>query len=44
MNNSFKETVRIISTEFLFKERHPPFTTLPFKPLTDHRGQRTQCV
>lgn len=35
---------KIISSVFLFKEEHPRFTTVPFKPFTDHRGQRTRFI
>ena len=36
-----KGTVCAISGDIPFKDRHHGFTTVPFKPLIDHRGQRS---
>ena len=38
----FKETVNVISSDLPFNVGYPRFTTVPFKPLTGHRRQRTQ--
>ena len=43
-DGALKVTVYVISSDLPFKEEHPRFTTIPFKPLTDHRGQRSQCI
>ena len=40
----FKGTVSVISINVPFKEGRSRFTTVPFKPVTDHREQRTQCI
>ena len=34
----------VILSDLLFKEGHPWFTTVPFNPLTDRRGQRCICL
>ena len=37
-------TVSVILSNLSFQEGYPRFTTVPFQPVTDHWGQRTQCV
>ena len=34
----------VVSSDLPYKEGSPQFTTVPFKPLTDHRGQRSRYI
>ena len=42
--STFKGTVTVISSDPPCKDSHVRFTTVPFKPLTNHRGQRSPCL
>ena len=39
-----KGTVSVISSDLSIKEGHHRITTVPFKPLAEHQGQRTPYV